>query len=74
MDDAIVAAVNNLAHITKDTMGELIKELAGEEKLSVTQDMILKALDGIQELTKDEQVVLLNYCLTTTKIWHCSNN
>lgn len=57
VDDVIVVEINNLAHITKDTMRELIKELAGEEKLSDTQDMVLKALEGIQELSEDEQVI-----------------
>lgn len=32
MDNSIVIAIKNLAHITKDTLGELIKELPSEEK------------------------------------------
>ncbi|XP_073026665.1 uncharacterized protein [Primulina eburnea] len=62
-DESIVAAINNLAHITKDTMGELIKELSGVDKIAAIQDKVLEALAGIKELTEDEQVMVAKLLL-----------
>ncbi|XP_073132637.1 uncharacterized protein [Henckelia pumila] len=56
VDESILAAINNIANITKDTMGELIKELATTKKLSVTQDKVFEALEGLHEFTEDETV------------------
>ncbi|XP_073015114.1 uncharacterized protein [Primulina eburnea] len=55
-DESIVEAINNLAHITKDTMSHLIKELSSEEKISDVQDTVLAALQSLPELSEDEQV------------------
>ncbi|KAG6503826.1 hypothetical protein ZIOFF_036150 [Zingiber officinale] len=58
-DDAIVEAINNFADITKNTMTELIKQLATEasdEKMSIAQDKVLDAMEKISELTEDEKV------------------
>ncbi|KAG6511314.1 hypothetical protein ZIOFF_029373 [Zingiber officinale] len=58
-DDAIVEAINNFADITKNTMRELIKQLATEasdEKMSIAQDKVLDAMEKISELTEDEKV------------------
>lgn len=48
--------INNLAHIKKDTMANLVKQLAAEDKISDAQDMVLGGLQGITELSDDEQV------------------
>lgn len=60
-DDHIVAAINNLAEITKGTMSDLIKELAAEKKLAESQitNAMYSVLDTIQtisDLTADEIV------------------
>ncbi|KAG6513475.1 hypothetical protein ZIOFF_023805 [Zingiber officinale] len=58
-DDAIVEAINNFADITKNTMTELIKQLATEasdKKMSITQDKVLDAMEKISEQTEDEKV------------------
>ncbi|XP_073019157.1 uncharacterized protein [Primulina eburnea] len=55
-DVSIVEAINNLAHITKDTMSQLIKEISAEDKISDVQDTVLDALQGLTELSEDEQV------------------
>ncbi|KAG6531611.1 hypothetical protein ZIOFF_005426 [Zingiber officinale] len=58
-DDAIVEAINNFADITKNTMTELIKQLATEasnEKMSIAQDKVLDAMEKISELTENEKV------------------
>ncbi|KZV27328.1 hypothetical protein F511_02437 [Dorcoceras hygrometricum] len=57
VDEAIVAAINNLADITKETMNDLVKQIAGPENLSDAQDLVLAALQGMNELTEDEQVI-----------------
>ncbi|XP_073134621.1 uncharacterized protein [Henckelia pumila] len=56
VDESIVKAINNFAHITKDTMSALIKEMAAEEKISDAQDMVLEGLQGLTELNEEEQV------------------
>ncbi|XP_075475783.1 uncharacterized protein LOC142511902 [Primulina tabacum] len=60
-DDAIMEAINNFATITKDTMNDLIKQLArqkeaGDEKMRNDQDNVLKVMETIPELTEDEKV------------------
>ncbi|XP_075473422.1 uncharacterized protein LOC142504439 [Primulina tabacum] len=55
-DESIVEAINNLAHITKDTMTQLIKEINAEDKISDVQDTVLDALQGLTDLSEDEQV------------------
>ncbi|XP_042472359.1 uncharacterized protein At2g29880-like [Zingiber officinale] len=57
-DDAIVEVINNLATITKDTMKDLTKELATEEKISNAQEKVLDALMVISELTEEEKVLV----------------
>ncbi|KZV21138.1 hypothetical protein F511_13204 [Dorcoceras hygrometricum] len=57
VDDAIVAAINNLADITKVTMNDLVKQLAAPDTLSDAQDVVLEALRGMNELSEDEQVI-----------------
>ncbi|KZV42717.1 hypothetical protein F511_10425 [Dorcoceras hygrometricum] len=57
VDEAIVAAINNLADITKVTMNDLVKQLAAPENLSDAQDVVLDALGGMNELSEDEQVI-----------------
>ncbi|KZV35319.1 hypothetical protein F511_38941 [Dorcoceras hygrometricum] len=57
VDDAIVAAINNLADITKVTMNDLVKQLAAPDILSDAQDVVLEALRGMNELSEDEQVI-----------------
>lgn len=59
-DNAIVAAINKFADITKDTMTDLIKQLATEasnEKISNAHDEVLNAMGTMHELTDDEKVV-----------------
>ncbi|XP_073027012.1 uncharacterized protein [Primulina eburnea] len=63
-DDAIVEAINNFANITKDTMNDLIKQLAtqkeaDEEKMRNAQDNVLKVMETITELTEDEKVMVI---------------
>ncbi|XP_075488568.1 uncharacterized protein LOC142527610 [Primulina tabacum] len=60
-DDKIVVAINNLADITKESMTNLIKEMAAEKKLAESQmttamDSVLETLQTITELTSDEKV------------------
>lgn len=57
IDDSIVEAINNLAHITRDTMADLVKQLATEEKISDAQDVVLEAVERIKELSDEEKVV-----------------
>ncbi|XP_075486243.1 uncharacterized protein LOC142525842 [Primulina tabacum] len=62
--DAIVESINNLTTITKDTMNDLIKQLArqkeaGDEKMRNDQDNVLKVMETIPELTEDEKVRLI---------------
>lgn len=57
----ILAAINNFADITKDTMTDLIKKLSREasnEKMSNAQDNVLTAMATMSELTEDEKVIL----------------
>ncbi|XP_073017257.1 uncharacterized protein [Primulina eburnea] len=63
-DDAIVEAINNFATITKDTMTDLIKQLATQkeavhEKMRNDQDNVLKVMETIPELTEDEKVMVI---------------
>ncbi|XP_073049649.1 uncharacterized protein [Primulina eburnea] len=63
-DDAIVEAINNFANITKDTMTDLIKQLASqkeqaEETMRNAQDSVLKVMETINELTEDEKVMVI---------------
>ncbi|XP_075512088.1 uncharacterized protein LOC142547609 [Primulina tabacum] len=63
-DDAIVEAINNIATITKDTMKDLIKQLATQkeaayEKMRNAQDNVLKVMETIPELTEDEKVIVI---------------
>ncbi|XP_075477636.1 uncharacterized protein LOC142518711 [Primulina tabacum] len=55
-DESIVEAINNLAHITKDTMSQLIKQISADNKISDVQDTVLDALQGLTDLSEDEQV------------------
>ncbi|XP_073134865.1 uncharacterized protein [Henckelia pumila] len=58
-DDAIVEAINNFADVTKNTMTNLIKQLAAKasyEKMSAAQEKVLDAMESIPELTEDEKV------------------
>ncbi|XP_075514179.1 uncharacterized protein LOC142549226 isoform X2 [Primulina tabacum] len=55
-DNAIVEAINHLANITKDTMKDLIKQLATEEKIANAEEKVLDTLQGIPELAEDEKV------------------
>lgn len=55
-DNAIVEAINNLAAITKDTMKDLIKELAMEEKIPNADEKVLDTLQGIPELAEEDKV------------------
>ncbi|KZV58540.1 hypothetical protein F511_12367 [Dorcoceras hygrometricum] len=57
VDDAIVTAINNLADITKVTMNDLVKHLSAPDNLSDAQDVVLDALQGMSELSEDEQVI-----------------
>ncbi|KZV29234.1 hypothetical protein F511_22399 [Dorcoceras hygrometricum] len=57
VDEAIVAAINNLADITKATMNDLVKQLAVPDNLSNTQDVVLDALREMNELSDEEQVI-----------------
>ncbi|KZV24257.1 hypothetical protein F511_01739 [Dorcoceras hygrometricum] len=57
VDDAIVAAINNLADITKVAMNDLVKQLAAPDILSDAQDVVLESLRGMSELSEDEQVI-----------------
>ncbi|XP_073025150.1 uncharacterized protein [Primulina eburnea] len=57
-DESIVEAINNLAHIMKDTMSQLIKEFSVDDKLSAIQDTVLEALQGLPDLSEDEQVAV----------------
>ncbi|KZV46920.1 hypothetical protein F511_06162 [Dorcoceras hygrometricum] len=57
IDESIVAAINNLADITKVTMNDLVKQIAGPENLAESQDLVLAALQGMSEITEDEQVI-----------------
>ncbi|XP_075473561.1 uncharacterized protein LOC142504582 [Primulina tabacum] len=64
-DDAIVEAINNLSIITKDTMTDLIKQLAtkkrkaDDEKMRNAQDNVLKVMETIPKLTEDEKVIVI---------------
>ncbi|XP_073047351.1 uncharacterized protein [Primulina eburnea] len=65
-DDAIVEAINNFAIITKDTMTDLIKQLAKEkdvedEKMRNAQDKVIKIMETIPELTEDEKVAVIEF-------------
>ncbi|XP_075488058.1 uncharacterized protein LOC142527206 [Primulina tabacum] len=65
-DDAIVKAINNFAIITKDTMTDLIKQLAKEkdvedEKMCNAQDKVIKVMETIPELTEDEKVTVIEF-------------
>ncbi|XP_075508092.1 uncharacterized protein LOC142544982 [Primulina tabacum] len=55
-DNAIVEAINHLSDITKDTMKDLIKQLATEEKIANADEKVLDTLQGITELAEDEKV------------------
>ncbi|KZV57242.1 hypothetical protein F511_03486 [Dorcoceras hygrometricum] len=57
IDESIVAAINNLADITKVTMNDLVKQIAGPQNLAESQDLVLAALQGMPEITEDEQVI-----------------
>ncbi|KZV50191.1 hypothetical protein F511_27581 [Dorcoceras hygrometricum] len=57
VDEAIVATINNLADITKVTMNDLVKQLAGTNNLADAQDVVFDALRGMSELSEDEQVI-----------------
>ncbi|KZV50983.1 hypothetical protein F511_15226 [Dorcoceras hygrometricum] len=57
VDEAIVAAINNLADITKATMNDLVKQLAVPDNLSNTQDVVLEALREMNDLSDEEQVI-----------------
>lgn len=50
-DDQIVAAIINLAEITKETMSKLIKEMTSDSKIENAMDTVLDTLDTIPELT-----------------------
>ncbi|KZV50994.1 hypothetical protein F511_15237 [Dorcoceras hygrometricum] len=52
VDEAIVIAINNLADITKETMNDLVKQIAGPENLADAQDLVLAALQGMSELSE----------------------
>ncbi|XP_073028029.1 uncharacterized protein [Primulina eburnea] len=56
-EHTIVAAIKNLADVTKNTMEDLIKRLASEDKLSDAQDHVLNALDEMHHLSEDDQVL-----------------
>ncbi|XP_073138040.1 uncharacterized protein [Henckelia pumila] len=56
LDDSIVGAINNLAHVTKITMADLVKQMAAEDKISDAQDVVLESIQQISELSDDEQV------------------
>ncbi|KZV48877.1 hypothetical protein F511_16684, partial [Dorcoceras hygrometricum] len=57
VDEAIVAAINNLANITKATTNDLVKQLAVPDNLSTTQDVVLEALREMNDLSDEEQVI-----------------
>ncbi|KZV42923.1 hypothetical protein F511_14485 [Dorcoceras hygrometricum] len=57
VDEAIVAAINNLAYITKVTMNDLVKQLAAPDNLSDAQDVVLDAWREMSELSEDEHVI-----------------
>ncbi|XP_073017154.1 uncharacterized protein [Primulina eburnea] len=56
VDNQIVAAINNLADITKETMSSLIKEMSSESKIEFAMENVLATLGTIPELTSDEKV------------------
>ncbi|XP_073024167.1 uncharacterized protein [Primulina eburnea] len=56
-EHTIVEAIKNLADVTRNTMTDFIKKLDSEDKLSDAQDEVLSALDGMNHLSKDEQVL-----------------
>ncbi|XP_075504372.1 uncharacterized protein LOC142541796 [Primulina tabacum] len=56
VDNQIVAAINNLADITKETISNLIKEMSSESKIEYAMDNVLATLGTIPELTSDEKV------------------
>ncbi|XP_073026832.1 uncharacterized protein [Primulina eburnea] len=56
VDNQIVAAINNLADITKETMSNLIKEMASDSKIENATDSVLATLGTIPELTSDDKV------------------
>ncbi|XP_073119787.1 uncharacterized protein [Henckelia pumila] len=56
LDDSIVTAINNLANITKDTMGDLVKQMAVEDKISDAQDVVFEGVQQMIELSEDEQM------------------
>ncbi|XP_073026719.1 uncharacterized protein [Primulina eburnea] len=55
-DEQIVAAINNLAAITKETMSSLIKEMSSDSKIGDAMDNVLDTLGTLSELTSDEKV------------------
>ncbi|KZV51536.1 hypothetical protein F511_05852 [Dorcoceras hygrometricum] len=57
VDDAIVAAINNLADITKLTMKDLVQQLAAPDNLTDAQDVVLDALREMHELSEEDQVI-----------------
>ncbi|KZV36081.1 hypothetical protein F511_23278 [Dorcoceras hygrometricum] len=57
VDDAIVAAINNLADITKLTMKDLVQQLAAPDNLTDAQDVVLDALHEMHELSEEDQVI-----------------
>ncbi|XP_075480368.1 uncharacterized protein LOC142521066 [Primulina tabacum] len=56
VDNQIVAAINNLADITKETMSNLIKKMSSESKIEYAMDNVLATLGTIPELTSYEKV------------------
>ncbi|XP_073055114.1 uncharacterized protein [Primulina eburnea] len=56
VDNQIVAAINNLAEITKETMSNLIKEMASDSKIEIAMDSVLATLGTIPELSSDDKV------------------
>ncbi|KZV27086.1 hypothetical protein F511_14106 [Dorcoceras hygrometricum] len=65
VDEAIVAAINNLADITKVTMYDLVKQISGPDNLADAQDVVLDALQGMSELSEDEQVIAAQLLFNT---------
>ncbi|XP_075486572.1 uncharacterized protein LOC142526207 [Primulina tabacum] len=56
VDNQIVAAINNLADITKETMSNLIKEMSSDSKIEDAMDSVLATLGTIRELNSDDKV------------------
>lgn len=70
VDDEIVAAINNLAEITKETMSTLIKEMVADKELANkhinnAMDNVLETLQTIPELNYDIKSVWPSYWWTT---------